>query len=279
MLLSAGLRRLGVVLPEAVESASAANAAWLEDVIEHLLCVLALDRFADYVSDQVPLICNSLSLLCRSHCGINQKAHKLSAHTAKRMAATMCQSLSFWFAAACLVFYGFCGDGSSPASFLRFTSWRNNLPALLVVVQVVVPVRETAAQALGAALQPTSLPTLQRVLELLSSMHRHHEWSVRHGAFTGIKYLLASRPEASGVLLPAALPVLLAGLTDTDDSVQAAAAEALMPMAPLLLTLGDEQVGPVHCRWCSVGCCSTQDFYSWLGLNTWRNKSPASNTP
>jgi hypothetical protein len=47
-------------------------------------------------------------------------------------------------------------------------------------------VRETAAQALGAALQPTSLLTLQRVLELLSSMHRHHEWSVRHGAFTGM---------------------------------------------------------------------------------------------
>jgi hypothetical protein len=46
-------------------------------------------------------------------------------------------------------------------------------------------VRETAAQALGAALQPTSLLTLQRVLELLSSMHKHHEWSVRHGAFTG----------------------------------------------------------------------------------------------
>lgn len=106
-----------------------------------------------------------------------------------------------------------------------------------------VPVRETAAQALGAALQPTSLSTLQRVLQLLSSMHNHHEWSVRHGAFTGIKYLLASRPEAAEVLLPVALPVLLAGLQDKDDSVQAAAAEALAPMAPLLLTLaGYEQV-------------------------------------
>lgn len=50
---SAGLRRLGVVLPDMVDAAAAANAAWLEDVIEHLLCVLALDRFADYVSDQV----------------------------------------------------------------------------------------------------------------------------------------------------------------------------------------------------------------------------------
>jgi hypothetical protein len=36
-----------------VEAAAISNAAWLEDVVVHLLCVLALDRFADYVSDQV----------------------------------------------------------------------------------------------------------------------------------------------------------------------------------------------------------------------------------
>jgi hypothetical protein len=58
----------------------------------------------------------------------------------------------------------------------------------------------------------------------------------------GIKYLLASRPEAAEQLLPAALPVLMAGLGDKDDSVQAAAAEALVPMAPLLLAMQDEQV-------------------------------------
>jgi hypothetical protein len=58
----------------------------------------------------------------------------------------------------------------------------------------------------------------------------------------GIKYLLASRPEAAEQLLPAALPVLMAGLVDKDDSVQAAAAEALVPMAPLLLAMQDEQV-------------------------------------
>jgi hypothetical protein len=58
----------------------------------------------------------------------------------------------------------------------------------------------------------------------------------------GIKYLLASRPEAAEQLLPSALPVLMAGLCDKDDSVQAAAAEALVPMAPLLLAMQDEQV-------------------------------------
>lgn len=44
---------MGEVAHEVFEAAAAANAAWLEDVIMHLLCVLALDRFADYVSDQV----------------------------------------------------------------------------------------------------------------------------------------------------------------------------------------------------------------------------------
>jgi len=49
----AGLRRLAPVTQEHVDAAIAANAGWLEDAIVHLLCVLALDRFADYVSDQV----------------------------------------------------------------------------------------------------------------------------------------------------------------------------------------------------------------------------------
>jgi hypothetical protein len=43
-------------------------------------------------------------------------------------------------------------------------------------------------------------------------------------------------------LLPPALPLLLAGLKDRDDSVQAAAAEALVPLAPLLLRAGHPQV-------------------------------------
>lgn len=49
----AGLRKLAAVSSAQVEAAAIANAAWLEDVVMHLLCVLALDRFADYVSDQV----------------------------------------------------------------------------------------------------------------------------------------------------------------------------------------------------------------------------------
>lgn len=101
-----------------------------------------------------------------------------------------------------------------------------------------MPVRETCAQALGAALQPLDVPSLQKVLQLLSSGYRwgasQRQWHVRHGSFTGVKYLLASRPDAAQQLLPEAMPLLLKGLQDGEDSVQAAAADALLPMAGLL---------------------------------------------
>lgn len=48
----AGKRTLGPVVPEHVAAAAEANSAWLQDAIMHLLCVLALDRFCDYGSDQ-----------------------------------------------------------------------------------------------------------------------------------------------------------------------------------------------------------------------------------
>jgi hypothetical protein len=44
---------VGHVMPEDVARAASANLEWLEACAVHLLCVLALDRFADYVSDQV----------------------------------------------------------------------------------------------------------------------------------------------------------------------------------------------------------------------------------
>lgn len=38
-----------------------ANVEWLEDVALKLLCVFALDRFGDYVSDEVFISKNSLT--------------------------------------------------------------------------------------------------------------------------------------------------------------------------------------------------------------------------
>jgi HEAT repeat protein len=123
---------------------------------------------------------------------------------------------------------------------------------LLLLPQVVVPVRETCAQALGAALQPLDIPSLRKVLQLLSSCYQwgatQRQWHVRHGGFTGIKYLLASRPDAAQQLLPEAMPLLLQGLQDGEDSVQAAAADALVPMAGLL-----GEVVPEVGLWCGCG--------------------------
>ena len=83
--------------------------------------------------------------------------------------------------------------------------------------QVVAPVRETAAQALGAAvrpLPPAALPALLGALRQLSQCPA--EWEVRHGGLLGLKYVLAARAAGgAGVgaaLLEAALPAAVAGL-------------------------------------------------------------------
>ena len=49
----AGHMSLGPTARHEAEEASGRNREWLEDCAVHLLCVLALDRFADFISDQV----------------------------------------------------------------------------------------------------------------------------------------------------------------------------------------------------------------------------------
>jgi hypothetical protein len=48
-----GTRALGLVAASDASAAHASNAAWVEDCTIHLVCVLALDRFGDFLSDQV----------------------------------------------------------------------------------------------------------------------------------------------------------------------------------------------------------------------------------
>lgn len=67
--------RLDHVTPDDVAKAESANLEWLEAAAVHLLCVLALDRFADYVSDQarsnpaLPRVQISLLLWCLLQAG------------------------------------------------------------------------------------------------------------------------------------------------------------------------------------------------------------------
>lgn len=48
-----GLLKLEHVTKEILDAAHASNLQWLEDCAIRLLCVLALDRFGDFTSDQV----------------------------------------------------------------------------------------------------------------------------------------------------------------------------------------------------------------------------------
>jgi hypothetical protein len=45
----------------------AANKAWLEDIALRLVCVLALDRFGDYLTEHVRTQRLTLAVICRRH--------------------------------------------------------------------------------------------------------------------------------------------------------------------------------------------------------------------
>ncbi|XP_046628618.1 TATA-binding protein-associated factor 172 [Neodiprion virginianus] len=134
--------------------------------------------------------------------------------------------------------------------------------------QVVAPVRETCAQALGSLLllMPCTDNSKNRenrqktikvevkteedndkikeggalgVLSVVLKLLEHNEWEARHGALLALKYLLAVRDDLLDELLPRAFPAAMHGLADPVDDVGAAAASALIPVAgvlPKLLT-------------------------------------------
>lgn len=78
--------------------------------------------------------------------------------------------------------------------------------------QVMAPVRETAAQAVGAAIQPLPVACAQALLALLHQLIKQQQWDVRHGGLLGLKYLLAARPNDSPTLKAEALPAAILGL-------------------------------------------------------------------
>lgn len=103
--------------------------------------------------------------------------------------------------------------------------------------QVVAPVRETCAQALGASFKYMSPSLIHETLNILLQMQCRPEWEIRHGSLLGIKYLVAVRKEMLANLLGYILPACKAGLEDPDDDVRAVAADALIPAAPSIVSL------------------------------------------
>lgn len=111
--------------------------------------------------------------------------------------------------------------------------------------QVVAPVRETCAQALGSLFK--LIPSKQHdtncqdnndvlfgIVSVVLKLLKHNEWEARHGAFLALKYLLAVRDDLLDEVLPRVFPALMQGLSDDVDDVGAAAASALIPVAHAL---------------------------------------------
>lgn len=147
-------RGAGKTVHQTGSEMKAAHCAWLEDTSLRLLCVLALDRFGDFISDQV-----------------------------------------------------------------------------------IAPVRETTAQALGSLAKLMEPEQVESVVAVLLQLLEQTEWETRHGGFLGLKYLMAARQDLSQQLLPLVYPSLYRGLQDDVDDVSAVAAAALVPLADPLVNL------------------------------------------
>ncbi|XP_048263211.1 TATA-binding protein-associated factor 172 isoform X2 [Bombus terrestris] len=108
--------------------------------------------------------------------------------------------------------------------------------------QVVAPVRETCAQALGSLLllvpnqkdDENKNRGITGILSVMLKLLEHDEWEARHGALLALKYLLAIRDDLLDDILPRVFPATMQGLSDPVDDVGAAAASALIPVASAL---------------------------------------------
>lgn len=105
--------------------------------------------------------------------------------------------------------------------------------------QVVAPVRETCAQALGSLLLliPSKAPQnggISGIISVILKLLEHDEWEARHGALLAFKYLLAVREDLLDEVLIKVYPAIMKGLSDPVDDVGAAAASALIPVASSL---------------------------------------------
>ncbi|XP_046389697.1 TATA-binding protein-associated factor 172 [Ischnura elegans] len=116
--------------------------------------------------------------------------------------------------------------------------------------QVVAPVRETCAQALGSVLHLMNHKGVHGVLRILLQLLSQREWEARHGALLGLKYLLAVRNDMVNELVPLVFPAVLKGLRDPVEDVGAVAAASLIPVAPAIMSeLPDKLPEALSCLW------------------------------
>ena len=77
--------------------------------------------------------------------------------------------------------------------------------------QVVVPVRETCAQVLGALCSHLNREDVLRAYDTLINFQRSDKWEVRHGSLLGLKYLVAVRVDLMEEILPSAIDFIIKG--------------------------------------------------------------------
>ena len=100
--------------------------------------------------------------------------------------------------------------------------------------QVVAPVRETSAMALGSVIKILSPEACYSVINILLALLDQSEWQARHGSVLAMKYFLMARPpsesETNRKFLNELFSGLVKGLNDPVDDVVATAAVALIPV-------------------------------------------------
>ncbi|KAF2275434.1 uncharacterized protein EI97DRAFT_468006 [Westerdykella ornata] len=104
----------------------------------------------------------------------------------------------------------------------------------------VVPIRETAGQALGALLQYLSPDNVIATFNVLYRLVMQDDtedkaaWQVCHGGMIGLRYLVAVRNDLllqNDTLMDGVLKAVIKGLGDSDDDVRAISAATLIPVA------------------------------------------------
>lgn len=151
--------------------------AWLEDAALRIVCVLALDRFGDFISDQVVA---PVRETCAQGLGELLLSLKFS---------TESWSCSDLLILALLLLYIF---------FLSVFIIKKKMCYCIVGVVARLMSKEDA----------------QEVVRVLLTLLNREEWEARHGGLLGLKYVLAVRGEDDPTLLPLALPAVLRGLDD-----------------------------------------------------------------
>ncbi|KAK9476188.1 hypothetical protein V1514DRAFT_199606 [Lipomyces japonicus] len=119
--------------------------------------------------------------------------------------------------------------------------------------QVVAPIRESAAQTLGALLIHLPKETVLETFKVLCILVHQNDadfsvWEACHGGMLGLKYLVAVRkdllldPECGSKILDGVVASVMHGLDETDDDVRAVSAATLVPIASEFVSMRPESV-------------------------------------